>query len=179
MSGLGQRFHTFNKSVSPKALDTQSQKQLGFICRQEKKITNRAHSATAPSHPLEKASDSWWCADLYYAVEVANVDPQLQRRRCNDRSQARRRRQPRPGGAPRPTENRERQTSVPQPRANLMPIPQPEHGKYEAPFTPMDASLDAHCVVNRADVIGQNFASRWPCTLADYSATYVPGEPCH
>src|SRR5260370_21440362 len=81
MSGLCQRFHTFDKSVSPKARDTQSQKQFGFICRQEKKIANRAHYATAPSHPLEKASDSWWCADLYYTVEVANVDPQLQCRR--------------------------------------------------------------------------------------------------
>ena len=84
MSGLRQRINTFDKSVLPEARDAQSQKQFGFICRQEKKIANAASSATAPPHPLEKAGDRWWRADLHYTVKIADVDPELQRRRCHD-----------------------------------------------------------------------------------------------
>jgi hypothetical protein len=86
VSGLSQRIDAFDVPLSPEAGDTQSQKQFGVTRRQEKEIANRARPATAPSHPLEKASDRWWCTDLYYTVEIANVDPQLQRRRSDNRA---------------------------------------------------------------------------------------------
>jgi hypothetical protein len=70
----------------PESGDTQSQKQFAVTCRKEKKIANRSCPSTAPSHPLEKTSDRWWCADLYYTFKVANVDPQLQCRRSDNRA---------------------------------------------------------------------------------------------
>ena len=142
VSRLNRRFHIFDVPLSPKAGDTQSQKQFGITCRQEEKIGNRACSSTAPPHPLEKTSDRWWCAYLYYAVEVANIDSQLQRRR-SDNCAVRLCSEGSLGSAPlvgrqRTVGDKRPNSSATQTRCKFL-NPSAAVGKYEPSFTPMDA----------------------------------------
>ena len=79
MRRAGRWLNSLDEAASPKVDNGEGQEQAVIVCRQEKAVASRARTAAGSTHALQERCYRWWRVDLHHAIEVADVEPELER----------------------------------------------------------------------------------------------------